>query len=627
MCGIAGFTGAAAHASSIARAMISALAHRGPDAQAVHVSDHVTLAHARLAVVDLAGGAQPMVDQETGNALVFNGEIYGFRELANEAAQCGIPLRDASDTAVLFALLQHGGVSEALRQIEGMFAFAWWDAASRTLTLARDRFGEKPLYWAKRGKLLAFGSEASAILCHPVFAHVGPDPEAAAALLRFEYLPGTWSGWESIEKLPPASLLSWQDGDVALSCYWSPPLPRGRGPVEGEAIERLDADLKSAVRRQIVADVPLGVFLSGGLDSSLIAALAAREAPGITALSVRAGQGSFDETAYAAATARHIGIAHRIVDLQDADLAVALDTIADRLSEPLADSSLLPTFLVCRAARQTMTVALGGDGADELFAGYPNFRVRRFARAMQALPPSLGAAVTRALDALPPAQGYMNLRFRLAQLAQGFGAPADAQSYLWMAPFGPAREQRLWRDKPAAERLFDAVLQPNEAERHPDGVERLLHQFLLTYLPDDILTKTDRAAMFNSLEVRAPFLDVSFASYAARLPRGLKIGRLGPKHILKQVALRYLPRDIVVRKKHGFALPVGALLRGPLRQRLSDTLLSRANPVADWFNRSEVEALLQAHLAGRTDAGKRLWALFILFIVASRNRGPAATSR
>lgn len=625
MCGIAGFTGAGPDRARIAARMIDAIGHRGPDARAVHVAAGIALAHARLAVVDLSGGAQPMVDPATGDTLVFNGEIYGFHALAEALTARGVALRDRSDTAVLFALLQAGGVDEAIRRAEGMFAFAWWHAASRTLTLARDRFGEKPLYWARAGADLVFGSEAAAILAHPALAGTCPDRDAAAALLQFEYLPGTWSGWQGIEKLPPANTLTWHDGTAIVRRYWTPPLPDGGEPGEAEAADQLDHALRQAVRRQVVADVPLGVFLSGGLDSSLITAIAAQLAPGITALSVRAGGGDFDETPHAVAVARHIGVAHRTVDLSTADLDAALDTIADRLSEPLADSSLLPTFLVCKAARETMTVALGGDGADELFAGYPNFQVQRFAPIMQAFPPALGAMVTRVLDTLPPARGYMSFRFRLAQLAQGFGTRADAQSYLWMAPFGPARARRLWREMPSADRLFDAVLQPGATAMHPDGVECLLHRFLLTYLPDDILTKTDRAAMFNSLEVRAPFLDVQFASLAARLPRQLKIGPLGPKHILKQVALRYLPRDIVLRKKHGFAIPVGELLRGRFRQRLTDTLLSRANPVADWFERSEIEALLRAHFDGRTDGGKRLWALFVLFLVAAR--APVARGR
>jgi asparagine synthase (glutamine-hydrolysing) len=621
MCGIAGFTPPGPAPAETLSAMLAALAHRGPDAANQFTDYGLALAHTRLAVVDLAGGAQPRVDPVTGDALVFNGEIYGFAALADELRAAGVPLRDRSDTEVLFALLRCYGVERTLARIDGMFAFAYRDGATGALHLARDRFGEKPLYYAHAGGIFAFGSEASAILCHPAFQNAAPDLQAAYSLLQFEYLPGTLSGWTSIAKLPPASLLTFQHGHIDIARYWSPPRPRA-GQSTTDPVDRLDALLQDAVRAQIVADVPLGVFLSGGLDSSLLTAMAARQAPGITALTVRAGAGDFDETKYAVQAARHIGVRHDIVELGADDLDTAFDAIATHLSEPLADSSLLPTYLVCRAARARMTVALGGDGADELFAGYPNFKVQRFARLMRAFPRDAGGALIAALGRLPPGGGYMNFRFRLAQLAQGFGHEVPRQSFLWMAPFGQARLRRLFRDDIPAVELESAAFAPIDAAArdagNADDIEQLLHQFLLTYLPDDILHKTDRAAMFNSLEVRAPFLHRPLAEFAAALPCGEKIrGRTG-KHVLKQVARRYLPASLVDRKKHGFAVPIGGLLRGQFRARASDTLLSASNPAASWFNRAEIETMLAAHMSGRQDHGKRLWALLILFTVAAR---------
>jgi asparagine synthase (glutamine-hydrolysing) len=625
MCGIAGFTAPGPDAPATLRAMLAALAHRGPDAAASFNDATVALAHRRLAVVDLQGGAQPRIDEATGDALVFNGEIYGFAALAADLRAAGIALRDRSDTEVLFQMLRLYGVHETLQRIDGMFAFAFRCGATGVLYLARDRFGEKPLYYGHANSEFVFGSEAAAIMCHDAFRHAAPDPQAAFALLQFEYLPGAFSGWTGIRKLPPASLLTLRGNAVHVQRYWSPPAPSA--PIgEADAADHLDALLQDAVRQQIVADVPLGVFLSGGIDSSLLTALAARLAPGITALTVRAGGGSFDETAHARTVARHVGVRHEIVELNDADLLAALHAVTALLSEPLADSSLLPTYLVCRAARARMTVALGGDGADELFAGYPNFRVQTFAALMGKLPRSGGAALQAALARLPPGAGYMNLRFRLSQLAQGFGHAASRQSFLWMAPFGQAAMPSLWHSDIAWEALSDAAFAPvDEAAASASGgpVQSLLHQFLLTYLPDDILVKTDRAAMFNSLEVRAPFLHRPLAEYAAALPLDLKLRGGATKIILKQVARRYLPAEIVDRKKHGFAVPIGGLIRGLFRETVEDTLLSATNPVAAWFNRGEIENLLRAHASGRSDNGKRLWALFILFSVAGR-RGAVA---
>jgi len=625
MCGIAGFTSPGPNARRIVAGMNAALAHRGPDGSGSFVDRGIALGHTRLAIIDLAGGVQPRVDEASGDALVYNGEIYGYRALAAELRERAAVLRDHSDTESLFHLIRREGVRRAVERIDGMFAFAYREGATGRLFLVRDRFGEKPLYYGTTGKDIVFASEVAALQCHPAFSPAAPDRDAAFRFLVYEYLPGTASGWHGIAKLEPGCILTAKGGDIQIDHYWRPRLlPVGSAVKrEEEAIDRLDELLAASVRERIVADVPVGVFLSGGLDSSLITALAAKASPDLTAFTVRVGADSFDETAHAVEAARHIGVRQEVVALDDADMLAAFDAVTENLGEPLADSSLLPTYLVCRAARGLMTVALGGDGADELFLGYPNYAVQRFAGAMQLIPRGAARLVARTVEALPGGEGYMNRRFLAAQLAQGFGAPPHRQSVLWMAPFGPGRMSELWRrsampDETALDRVFAEIDSSAAEAGDVSPIERLAYQFLTTYLPEDILTKTDRASMFNSLEVRAPFLARAVAEYACTLPTRLKLRGREKKYILKLLARRYLPEHIAHRKKHGFAVPIGSLIRTLFWTRCRDVLMSANNPVADWFNRSAIEALLNEHKSGRIDHGKKIWVLYVLFCVSGR---------
>jgi asparagine synthase (glutamine-hydrolysing) len=632
MCGIAGFTLPGLDAERVLDVMNRALAHRGPDGSGAYVDREIALGHTRLAIVDLSGGAQPRVDASSGDALIFNGEIFGYRRLAAALQAEGVVLRDRSDTEVLFQLLRRDGVSRTLERIDGQFAFVYREGATGALYLVRDRFGEKPLYYGLTQGQLVFASEASALLAHPAFAHASPDRLAAYQFLLFEYLPGTASGWDGIAKLEPSSILTFLNGRLKVERYWHPELQSTASEVDKQtATDHLDTLLTASVRDRVVADVPVGVFLSGGIDSSLIAALAIRAAPNLTGFTVRIGSDSFDETPHAVTVASSLGLRHEIVTLGDEDLLEAFDAIGDKLAEPLGDSSLLPSYLVCRAARRLMTVALGGDGADELFAGYPNFLVQRFAPAMRLVPGALGQLAGRAIECLPRSEGYMDWRFLASQLAQGLGAATVRQSFLWMAPFAPSGMLSLWNRAALPSGAVDTAFAPIERLAADagalGGVERLLYLFLTTYLPEDILTKTDRASMFNSLEVRSPFLDRAFATYTCALPTALKLTGGSRKYLLKQLAYRYLPAEIVERKKHGFAVPIGRYLRTLFRERCRDVLLSRDNPVANWFDRAAVERLLDTHISGRRDFGKKLWALYVLFSVAARQSTPTLAAR
>ena len=330
MCGIAGFSGSDPEARRTVAAMIAALAHRGPDGSGIFVDRGIALGHCRLAIIDPHGGAQPRIDPDSGDALIFNGEIYGYRALQDELRAAGIPLRDNSDTEVLFQLIRRWGVAGAIARLDGMFAFAFRDGATGTLYLARDRFGEKPLYYGLSDGELVFGSEVTALRCHPAFRAVAPDRSAAYGFLVFEYVPGTASGWEGIAKLEPGSILTFRDGRIGIERYWRPRLdPASAGVVDAKtAADRLDELLRDSVRRRLIADVPVGVFLSGGVDSSLVAAIAVQASPETTAFTVRIAGSGFDETPHAAAVAQHLGVRHEIVELGERDLLDACDAIA-----------------------------------------------------------------------------------------------------------------------------------------------------------------------------------------------------------------------------------------------------------------------------------------------------------
>ena len=635
MCGIAGFsrdpTRPVDQDGAIVRRMLGPIAHRGPDENGIHVAGPVAFGHLRLAIVDLKGGHQPRVDAGCGDALVFNGEIYGFAALAAELTAAGVDLIDRSDTEVLFRLLQRDGVDATLRKIDGMFAFAFFEARTRRLHLARDRFGEKPLYWCARGGTLMFGSEPSAVLAHPLARDLPIDLGAVHKFLAYEYLPGTHGFQRDLRKLAPGRVLTWSGGAVDIRSYWAPePDEAGTARAadsEADKLDRLDSLLDATVRDRLVADVPVGVFLSGGIDSSLVAALVGKHAPGLTAFTVRMPEASYDETPAARALAAALGLAHQVIDLDDAAILRALEALSAKLDEPFADASVLPTWVLCGAARQRVTVALGGDGADELFAGYLSFKANRAAGALAMIPGWVGRAARTALAAMPHRGSYMSADFLLRQLSQATGLPPARQWAACMAPFAPEELDRLWH--PDVRRLAEESAEDPVAgllsgrDGRSWSTAELIRLFVATYLPEDILFKVDRSSMYVSLEVRAPFLGRAFAEYAMSLPSRDKIRGLSTKHLFRKLALRHIPRDIVERKKHGFALPLPRLLRGSLRAPVGAALLDRGSPLHDWFDRGEIERLWAAHQAG-TDHRKKIWTLYAL---ATAARARDTTSR
>ena len=623
MCGIVGFTQPGKTPERVLRNMMVPIAHRGPDQDGIWADDDIAVGHLRLTIIDLAGGQQPRIDPETGDLLVFNGELYNYREHAKALQARGVRLRDASDTEVLFQMLRVDGVEATLARIDGMFAFAYRDGRSGTLWLARDRFGEKPLYYAQIGEQLIFGSELKALRQHPACGALGFDLEAVGQYLTFDYVPAPRTGFAGIRKLLPGHFLSFEDGVTDEAPYWRLPLSDKlaqqelKAGGESAALDRLDTLLRQSIRDRLVADVPVGIFLSGGVDSALIAAIASGIAPGIAAYTIKLPGESYDETPFAAQVASQYGLTHHVHEVSGDAVLHALDQIERCIDEPFADASIVPTYLLCEAARSGVKVALGGDGGDELFAGYINFQANQLGSVMARLPRVSGALLQRLAATLPASDRYMGLSFKLAQLSQGFGAPETVQSFLWMAPFDATARRRLLVGDIPVEETFDPVAHWLGRASPTGSVDRLQYLFASLYLPDDILTKVDRASMYNSLEVRAPFLSSALADFAMALPPEWRVNGLRTKYLLRRLAERYLPTDLVWRKKHGFALPVSAMLRGPLRARVSDTLLDPSNPMAVYFNRSEIDRLLTTHMTRRRDQRKQLWSLYCLFRFAA----------
>ncbi len=635
MCGIAGFlreAGAPEEPDArMLRGMLSPIVHRGPDHSGIYINRNVALGYVRLAVIDPQGGQQPRVDPLTGDALVFNGEIYGHASLAARLQSMGVQLIDKSDTEVLFRLLQREGVHKTLANIDGMFAFAFYEARSSRLYIARDRFGEKPLYYLHRGQALVFGSEPSAVFAHSAARDLDIDLDGVATYLRFEYLPGTRSIYRNLHKLPAGHLLTYASGRLEISRYWRPEIEDAGFVHAGddEKLATLDELLNDSVKERLIADVPVGVFLSGGIDSSLIAALVATYSSGLTALTISLPDANYDEAPAARMLADALGLRHRVIRIDDQKLQAAFEVIAAKMDEPLADSSLLLTMALCTAARKEVTVALGGDGADELFGGYISFRANHAAPVLALLPTILGRLARRGLDQIDHSS-YMSAPFLLRQLSQACGLEPGKQWAACMAPFADEELARLWR--PEAAQTLSADADPITPLLVGRGQKRwstaeLLYVFTQSYLPEDILQKVDRAAMYTSLEVRSPYLARKFSEYSLKLPSSDKVNLLASKRLFRKLACRYLPKEIINRKKHGFAAPIARLLRGTLCLPVGETILDPHSPLREWLQAREIELLWNAHQSGTRNHAKKIWTLFCLATALHNSRSRLLQSR
>lgn len=619
MCGIAGAVSWTADRRILdepaVAAMADAMRSRGPDGEGLYRDDRALLAHRRLSIIDLEGGAQPMSTPDGGLTVVFNGEIYNFAELHARLAALGHRFATRSDTEVILHAYRQWGRA-CVEQLDGMFAFALWDKPKGELVLARDRFGKKPLYYHHRPGELVFASTLTALLAHPRVPRQ-LDDRSLAEYLGLEYVVAPNTILRDVHKLPAAHALVASARGIETVRYWQLRVGGARPTSEAAAIEELSERLTAAVRRRLVADVPLGVFLSGGIDSSLVTAFAAREHTGIRTFSVRFTDPSFDESSYARQVAAHLGTTHLEDELSLAEAAKIVETLGDILDEPVGDGSIVPTAMLSRFVRRHVTVALGGDGGDELFAGYPTYLAHKLAGAIGPLRKLAGAARYLA-ELLPVSHDNFSFDFKLKKLLLGLDAPLDERNYVWLGAMPrPMVDELLGGDHD----IYAAV-----RARYRDGqgshLERVMYQDIGLYMCHAVLAKVDRASMASSLEVRAPLLDTAFAEYAASLPLDYKLrGRVG-KYILKQLARRYLPNTIVDRPKKGFGMPIGRWLREDLRSLSHDVLLGGTSlAAAGRLRRPVVERMLREHADGVADHRQRLWTLLVLELWRARHGG------
>lgn len=620
MCGIAGFVGQGS-VEDLKR-MTGALMHRGPDEEGLWVDagKGAYLGHRRLSIIDVAGGRQPMWTRDGGLGIVFNGEIYNFAELRRELEALGHRFEsDHSDTEVLLHGYRQWG-RDLTTRLNGMWAFALYDRHAGILFCSRDRVGKKPFYYTLQNGTFAFASELTALTRHRAI-QASVSRRSLQKYFAYGYIPSPLSLYSEISKLPAGCSLEFSLADGALRThrYWQftlEPMEARPAGVEERWADELRHLLERAVSRRLVSDVPLGVFLSGGVDSSAVAAIAARQlgAGQLATFSIGFEEADFDESRYARMAAEHVGSRHHQETLSLGMASELLPEILGRMDEPMGDSSLLPTFLLCRHARRHVTVALGGDGADELFAGYAPFRALRWATLYSRLVPRPAHEAIRLLaDRLPAGHGYMNLDFKIKRTLRGLSYPQKLWNPLWMSTLDAPELGQLFQEPVDLEDVFSEAIALWDASQPAGLEEQTLQFFTRLYLENDILTKIDRASMMNSLEVRAPFLDIDVIDFARTIPTQYKLRRGQTKYLLKKAMEPLLPAEILHRSKQGFAVPVARWFR-------DGTLPPAATDAVDGLAPGFVARMLAEHRAGRANQHAFLWSYRALEAATRRTR-------
>ncbi len=621
ICGIVGLNGAAGFGGPDIARMCEALAHRGPDDSGFHLSDfkgesgpgRVGLGHRRLSIIDLAKGHQPLSNEDGTVWIVFNGEIYNFQELRPALVAQGHRFRTDSDTEVIVHLYEQKG-AECLQELRGMFAFAIWDSSARSLLLARDRIGQKPMCYRIEKKRILFGSEIKSILA------AGGVPrelsiEALHHYLTYQYVPHPLTMFRGITKLPPGHYLTWKDGRAEVREYWRPTC-RPEPLKEAECVTRVRELLTESVRLRLISDVPLGAFLSGGLDSSIVVGLMAKlsNAP-VKTFSIGFAEKRYDELDYARAVARHFKTEHQEFVVRPNAVEI-IPKLVWHYDEPFADSSAIPTYYVSQITRRHVTVALTGDAGDEGFAGYPRYLAVKLGLWFDRLPGFLRRALAgKYWQRLPVSVEQKTQRRRLRRLFEALNLPPKERYVRWCAIFDDGRKAALYSPdlRAALAPVASAKIFEEEYAKAPgaDFLAATMFVDFMRYLPDDLLFKVDIASMAHGLECRAPFLDHKLVEFIGRIPTDLKLRGFTTKYLLRRAFGEMLPPEILRRPKMGFGVPISDWFRGELQGYLRETLLDPAALRRGYFAPEAVRQLVEDHVAARADHGYRLWALLM----------------
>ena len=613
--------------------MCDAITHRGPDEQGLWTGPGVGLGARRLSIIDVAASHQPQVGPSGKTLCVFNGEIYNFEAIRAELIGLGHVLQTQGDTEVLPHGYEEWGIEGLLQRLNGMFGFAIYDGRSGELFIARDRLGIKPMYVGRFDGTVVFGSELKSLLLHPLVRR-DIDADTLARYLVLEYVPSPRSIYRGIDKLPPAHYLRVRpDGSERCVRYWQlqwdvgregwehselPLPPAGADSLQDWKPHLLHA-LRDAVRLRLVSEVPIGALLSGGLDSSSVSALMAEEVPDLRTFSIEFEEESFDESPFSQAVARRIGSRHTSRTFSSDRFTGVLDAVRAVVDEPFADASILPTYFLSKMVREEgVTVVLSGDGADELFAGYPTYNAQLAARRLLRYPgarPALDLGARLADRVLPSSYGNISWDYKVRRFLTGATLPDARRHATWLGAFTePEMRGVLASDVRAQLGAHTPWSEIDAIHAEPDtycNIHKLMHLDLRTYMGDDILVKVDRASMAVSLEVRTPFLDHRVVEMAARIPFRLKVQGSSGKHVLKRTMAGHLPGEILRRPKKGFGMPVAQWLRGPWRDLLLDTLGGGRAAATGWFDQLAVDRLIDDHLSGRRDRRKPLWTLLM----------------
>ena len=618
MCGIVGFVNSNSRPANreLLERMNACIVHRGPDEDGFFTGGNVALAMRRLAIIDLAGGQQPIFNQDKSSVIVFNGEIYNFQTLRADLIEQGDKFSTNCDTEVILHLYDRYG-ADCVRYLRGMFAFAIWDFRDRSLFIARDRLGKKPLLYSHQANGdFVFGSEFTALLAHPAIGRE-VDYEAIDSYLSSLCVPAPLTAFKQIRKLEPAHWLRWKDGRIETRRYWSPDFSKKIKITEEEAIEETTRILREATKLRLISEVPLGAFLSGGVDSSVVVALMAEASSNpVKTFSIGFEEQDFSELKYAKKVAEYLGAEYNEFIVRPNALEV-LPILVEHYGEPYADSSAIPTYYVARETRKYVTVALNGDGGDESFVGYERHVAMKFAETYHKLPKAMRKyLIEPSITAIPSPTNFRNRFVRFQRFLRAASMPKDERYFLWLSTFDTDAKNELYSPDLKARTANSEPLEYfSKYIAHSNGkgiIDTVLLTDLMNYLPNDLLVKVDIATMANSLEARSPFLDHKVIEFAASLPENIKQQGRDTKSLLKKVAARLVPKEVIYRPKMGFGVPLKYWLGNELQSFTREVLLSENAKKRGLFDAKTVERLIDEQKRDAKDNSYKIWTLLML---------------